>query len=761
MIDYAKALNEAQLAAVTAGDGPVLVVAGAGSGKTRTIVYRLAWLAEHGVPPESILLLTFTRKAAREMLERAGALLGKGLSGVQGGTFHAFAYGVLRRWRPAWLEGRPFTLMDQADITAAVCHCKTSLDLGKGDRSFPKSASVVGFLSKARNKELPLAEVLRREAFHLEPYVEQLERLGEAYAAYKRENGLLDYDDLLFELEALLRDNAEAAASLRARFRHILVDEYQDTNLVQARIVRLLAGPVAASGESGPDSGPETGAPAAAPLCNVMAVGDEAQSIYAFRGANVRNILDFPRLFPGARILPLEENYRSTKPVLEVANSLLDHAAESFNKHLFTRREGGAPVRLVTPLSDETQAALVTRRIQELLESYAPHDIAVLFRAGRHSFALEAALKKAGIRFRKYGGLRFAEFAHNKDVIAFARLALNPLDLPAFARIAGMHKGVGPKTVEKLYAALRTGDAAAQDKAFARYPGLREDLRFVEGLRAASPPPSEFFGQVVDHYRPRLETQYPDDWPHRQKDLEELLQIAANYTDLDLFVAEQALESPEEDDGADNGEGRITLSTVHSAKGLEWSVVLLIDLVEDRFPSRHALVRPEDFEEERRLMYVACTRARKQLELYAPATIYNRAEGGTSHAAQSPFVRELAPGLTEEWREGFGGRLSRRGEGAPARSQLSPAFPPEDEGDDCQLPPEERPAAASVASPFAAASAAAAEPAGAADGPLCYCRHRIFGRGKIVRRIPPDKAQVNFPGFGLKVILTDYLLMED
>ncbi|MDE5879140.1 MAG: ATP-dependent helicase, partial [Desulfovibrio sp.] len=440
MIDYAQALNEAQLAAVTAGDGPVLVVAGAGSGKTRTIVYRLAWLAEHGVDPGSILLLTFTRKAAREMLQRAGALLGRGLSGVTGGTFHAFAYSVLRRWRPAWLGERPFTLMDQADITAAVRQCKARLELGKGDRSFPKSASIVAFLSKARNKELPLAEVLRREAFHLEPYVEQLERLGEAYTAYRRENGLLDYDDLLFELEALLRDNAEAAASLRARFRHILVDEYQDTNLVQARIVRLLAGP---EGDAGEGDG------AGAPPCNVMAVGDEAQSIYAFRGANVRNILDFPKLFPGARILPLEENYRSTRPVLDVANSLLEHAAESFDKHLFTRKEGGEPVRLVTPLSDETQAALVARRIGELLESYAPHEIAVLFRAGRHSFALEAALKRAGIAFRKYGGLRFAESAHNKDVVAFARLALNPLDLPSFSRIAAMHKGVGPKTVER------------------------------------------------------------------------------------------------------------------------------------------------------------------------------------------------------------------------------------------------------------------------------------------------------------------------
>ena len=310
MIDYAQALNEAQYEAATCGDGPVLVVAGAGSGKTRTIVYRLAWLAEHGVEPDAMLLLTFTRKAAQEMLHRAGLLLNQGLAGVQGGTFHAFAFGALRRWKPDWLGDRPFTVMDSADINDAVKHCKDQLKLGKGDRSFPKTQSIVGLLSKARNKELPLDEVLRREAFHLLPHADGLARLGDAYTAYRQEKGLLDYDDLLFELENLLRHNELAAASLRQRFSHILVDEYQDTNLVQARIVRLLAGP-----EQGPPG-------------NVMAVGDEAQSIYAFRGANVRNILDFPTLFPGARVVRLEENYRSTKPVLDVANYLLANAAE-------------------------------------------------------------------------------------------------------------------------------------------------------------------------------------------------------------------------------------------------------------------------------------------------------------------------------------------------------------------------------------------------------------------------------------------------
>ncbi|WP_302738454.1 ATP-dependent helicase [uncultured Desulfovibrio sp.] len=766
MIDYAQALNEAQYAAATSGDGPVLVVAGAGSGKTRTIVYRLAWLAEHGVAPTSILLLTFTRKAAQEMLQRAGMLLDQGLSGVQGGTFHAFAYGVLRRWRPAWLGERPFTVMDSADITAAVKYCKDELKLGRGDRSFPKTQSIVGLLSKARNKELSLEEVLRREAFHLLPHTEALAALGEAYTAYRREKGLLDYDDLLFELETLLRENQAAAEALRLRFSHILVDEYQDTNLVQARIMRLLAGPPDKDANGG-ETTSITG--------NVMAVGDEAQSIYAFRGANVRNILDFPKLFPGTRIIRLEENYRSTKPVLDVANSLLAHAAESFRKTLFTRKEGGDPVRLVTPLSDMSQAKLVVRRIEELLDTHLPHEIAVLFRAGFHSYNLEMALNQTGIPFRKYGGLRYTEAAHVKDVIAYARLVLNPLDLPAFARVAALHSGIGPKTVQKLYAVALGGDAKAVEKAFARHPDLLEDMRFVDDLRARPQSPAALFGAVLEHYRPRLESTYPEDWPRRQQGLEEIIQMAAGYSELDLFVADLALESPEEDEN--DGEGRITLSTVHSAKGLEWNAVLIIDLVEDRFPSRHALARPEDFEEERRLMYVACTRARQDLELYAPAAIYSRAERGSLHVSQSPFVRELSPGLTEEWVEGFGGILSRRGSCfsgvggvrgrlLPPARQAVPAFPgPAGEGtafDDCQLLPE-----SGSVSPFQAevqdSADDATSPTASTSGTarLCHCRHRIFGRGKIIKHLPPDKVQVNFPGFGLKVILTEYLLMEN
>lgn len=752
MIDYKKSLNAAQYEAVITTEGPVLVIAGAGSGKTRTIVYRLAYLAEQGIAPSSMLLLTFTRKAAQSMLQRASVLAGQGgqpssdgtlgygghaLAQVQGGTFHGFAYTVLRQFKPDWLQTGHLSIMDSADISAAVKQCKDELKLGKGDRSFPKTQNIVSILSKARNKEIPVDEVLRRESFHLLPHAEALLELSEAYTAYRRAHSLLDYDDLLFELEALLRTNAAAAAHLRRRFSHVMVDEYQDTNLVQARIVRLL-------------SATEDGG-----VGNIMAVGDDAQSIYAFRGANVRNILDFEKLFPGARIIKLEENYRSTQAVLNVANALLEGAQDGFSKHLFTSREGGDAVRLISPVSDYSQAEVVTRRVAALLDEHMPHEIAVLFRAGFHSYQLEMALNRAGIAFRKFGGLRYTEAAHVKDVIAYARLCLNPLDMPAFQRLAALHSGIGPKTAQKLYTVATAGDAPATEKAFARYPQFLADMRFLDEARALSLPPASTLQHIVDHYKPMLESLYPDDWPRRQQGLEEIVQMAYGYDGLDVFLADLALESPEEDEKA---EGCITLSTVHSSKGLEWNAVLIIDVVEDRFPSRHAAARVEDFEEERRLLYVACTRARHQLDLYAPTSIYSRADQGTVFAARSPFLRELPARLCEEWVEAYGGVLQKRaaqGGGAGGGLQPRPAR---------LLPPVLNPECEAGTSPFPPIVPPPAQvpPAAGLEGvKLGFCRHKIFGRGKLVKFLPPDKYQVHFSGFGLKVIMADFLHMED
>ena len=741
MIDIST-LNPAQLEAVTAPDGPVLVIAGAGSGKTRTIVHRLAWLAEQGVPASDMLLLTFTRKASREMLLRATDLLGYSIGGVHGGTFHSFAFSVLRQYRPAWAEG-PVTVMDSADSASAIQQCKERLKVGKGDRSFPKTQTIIGLLSKARNKEISIGDVLQRDAQHLLPHADALESIGEAYRGYRRQHGLLDYDDLLFELEDLLKGDPEAgreglAERFRERYRYIMVDEYQDTNRVQARLVRLLAG------EAG----------------NVMAVGDDAQSIYAFRGADVRNILDFPKLFPGTRVIRLEENYRSTQPVLDVANAVLAPASEGFRKNLFTTKENTPKtprVRLVRPMSDLTQANVVAARVEELLDRYQAKEIAVLFRAGYQSYHLEVALSKRGIKFRKYGGLRYAEAVHVKDVVAFVRLAINPLDMPSFERVAGLSKGVGTKTAEKIYHVAAQGDFDALRKACTKYPDLWSDMLLLDKLREHNLTPAALIEMVIEHYTPRLQAIFPDDWPRRQQGLSELAHIASAYTDLEQFVADLSLEPPEDDADEFDEAGRVVLSTIHSSKGLEWDAVILLDLVEDRFPSRHALVRPEDFEEERRLMYVACTRAREDLELFVPATLYSRQNGGNEPATPSPFVRELPFSALEEWQEGYTGRISKRSTsfaGDPAFSRPSLDIPRE----------LANPNAGRVKGVFPppvipeAKGDRAASKGGAGCG---YCRHKVFGRGKIVEQLPPDKCRVNFPGFGLKVILSAFLTLEE
>jgi len=719
MIDFEKHLNPAQLEAVRHQGGPILVIAGAGSGKTRTIVYRLAHLLEQGVPARGILLLTFTRKAAQEMIGRAERLLGSAAPGIAGGTFHGFAFSVLRKFPPPGYDRSP-SIMDRSDAEGMIKDIKSELGLGKGDRSFPKSSTVLELLSKSRNKERPLADLLTLESFHLAGYAEDLLRIEETYVKAKRQAGILDYDDLLFKLEELFRTTPEVLRFQQERFRHIMVDEYQDTNLVQARLVRRQAGE----------------------RMNVMAVGDDAQSIYAFRGAEVRNILDFPDQFPGAKIVKLEQNYRSTQPILNLTNKLLEQAPYQYQKHLFTERENGARPVLVRPLSDLTQARHAADAVQDLLRDYRPAEVAVLFRAGFHSYPVEVELAKRGIRFKKYGGLRYAEAAHIKDVLSFLRLTLNPADLPAWQRALSLVKGVGPKTAADVYKAVLSGNKAELRKYLARNRDLSELFQRLEALQAMERKPLTLLESIMEFYRPILEHTYPDDYPHRLAGIEELMHIASSYEESDLFLSDLSLENPEPKD-AEPGES-VVLSTIHSAKGLEWSAVLLIDLVEERFPSRHALAKQEDFEEERRLMYVACTRAKDQLFLYAPATIYRRGLDANEPAMPSPFLRELDPRCYEERRESLAGGLNAHSV-APKTGEGVRQCPPTDHSVAQKYPQE-----------------AGEPPAKRIMGPgLPFCRHKIFGRGKVIADLGGNKFRVNFPGFGPKVIIGDYLEMED
>ena len=773
MIDFAGELNAAQLAAVTTIEGPVLVIAGAGSGKTRTIVYRLANLVQSGVPPSQILLLTFTRKAAREMQERAARLIESGgssgyvsghgaIAAVQGGTFHAFAYSVLRVFRPVDYV-HDATVMDAADMTAALQHCKSQLGLGgKGDTAFPKIQTILSYISKSRNCEQDLTSLLTREAPHLLPHAPAMQSMANAYLVFKRDKALLDYDDLLFELEKLLRVRGEALAWCWRKYRYIMVDEYQDTNRVQARIAALLAG-VDRGALGGVEEEGDTGRGAG----NILAVGDDAQSIYAFRGADVRNILAFPEVFAGTEMISLEENYRSTQPILDLTNAILADAREGYTKHLFTRLEGGKLPEVIRPLSDLSQAALVAAKVVELLRSYPPHEIAVLFRAGYQSYHLEVQLTKLGVRFSKHGGIRYTEAAHVKDAVSFARLVCNPLDFTAFQRMASLTRGIGAKTCLKLYEALRTSDSQHLVKAMCKYPAFGADVTFLEGLRLRALSPADLFSEIISHYSPRMEEMYPDDYPKRLQGLEQLAQIAASYTELDLFIADLSLDDPLEEDELRE---HVTLSTIHSAKGLEWSAVLIIDLVEERFPSRHALIRDEDMEEERRLMYVAATRAREYLGLFVPATLYSRGTGSTIPAVPSPFVRCIPHPLYDEWQEGFTGLLSQRRTSFSAKveERMCPQRERVVDGNDVFARDMDvhagteaslRPRNKHVDSPHLQEPAPVFSPL--EPGKSGYCHHKIFGRGKVVQHLPPDKYRVNFPGMGLKVIMAAFLRMEE
>lgn len=718
-IDFARELNESQYQAVMHDGGPMLIIAGAGSGKTRTIVYRLARLVGQGVDPASILLLTFTRKAAQEMLDRASLLLGRGLSGVAGGTFHSFAYATLKRYAEQAGLRRDFTVMDRGDALEVVTQAKDSLAAGKGDRSFPKRDTMLELISKARNKETSLETLLMADAVHLTPHLEALEAMKQEYARLKNAHSLLDYDDLLFRLEQLLREDKDVCATLAGRFGQIMVDEYQDTNPVQARLVKYLGG------QGG-----------------VMAVGDDAQSIYGFRGASVENILRFPQEFEGAEIVRLEQNYRSTQPILDLSNAVLENMRRKFEKHLFTERADGRTPRLIHTLSDASQAQVALALIREAALTRPLSDIAVLFRAGYQSYALEVACAKQGIAYRKYGGIRFAEAAHIKDVLAYLRLVANGSDLPSWQRVLTLIPKVGPKTAQKFVAALLSGDEKGQASAKKRFDELPKLLDLLNSLRARHQAgqltPAQALDMVLSWYAPVLIRQYPDDHPRRQQGLEQLTRIAAGYTALEPFLADICLESPFEDEarhGAPSDDDCLTLSTIHSAKGLEWGVVLILDLVEDRFPSRRALSSPEDLEEERRLMYVACTRARDELCLLAPESVFLRGRDRAEAVRESPLVAELPTDAFEDWRETFGGQLSRSMRGATYTAPKPSPMP-----------------SASPSSP----SSPRTDPA-----KLGFCTHKIFGRGKIIGHTPPDKYRVNFPGFGVKVILENFLVMEE
>lgn len=605
-IDYEDKLNNAQLEAVTRQKGPMLVIAGAGSGKTRTLVYRAIRLIEDGINPENILLLTFTRKAAGEMLRRASRLLDDRCSNISGGTFHSFANMILRRYAKLIGFASNFSILDRKDAEDVIGLVRTNMGYHKSKERFPHKETISDIISKALNKDCPIEKVLKEGYPHFAQNSKDIKKIQKEYSSYKKNRSIMDYDDLLVYLEKLLSSNEEIRGKLSNFYRYIMIDEFQDTNKLQARIAYSLA-----SNHK-----------------NIMVVGDDSQSIYSFRGANFKNIMDFPKKYKDARIIKLEQNYRSTQPILDFTNEIIRFAKESYRKTLYTKKEGEQKPVYIESQDDNYQSKFIVQRILELREEGVPlNDIAVLFRSSWHSMDLEIELMSHNIPFVKYGGLKFTEAAHIKDILAYLKVAYNPMDSVSWHRILLLIEGIGPQTASDLIGGI-VDDGRGIDylnespHSNRKYSGDLEKLySTLEMISGTKSPLSDKVKAVLGIYDPIMKEKY-DDFNKRVNDVNSLEIIAQRYKELEDFLVDLTLEPLDErqtrTEPEDKDEDKLILSTIHSAKGLEWHTVFIISLIDGYIPSTYALFTAEDIEEERRLLYVAATRAKQNLYLVKP-----------------------------------------------------------------------------------------------------------------------------------------------
>ncbi|MDB4916727.1 MAG: Helicase superfamily 1 UvrD-related protein [Gemmatimonadetes bacterium] len=611
-------LNPDQARAVTFGDAPLLVIAGAGTGKTRTLIHRVARLVERGIAPERILLLTFTRRAAADMLSRAEQLAGSAGARVHGGTFHSVGHRLLRQFGTSAGLPADFTIMDQGDSADLMHLSRAALGLSKTAKRFPKKETLQWLYSRHVNTELPLDELLHRDTPQFLEYECQITSLFADYTLRKQERNLVDYDDLLLFWAMMMEASAELQQRIAGLYEHVLVDEYQDTNLLQARILR---GMCSKHGR-------------------LTVVGDDAQSIYSFRGAHFRNILDFPRQYPGTTLITLQQNYRSTQPILALSNIVISRAEERFTKDLFSTREGGEKPWLVTAKDEAQQTRFVVDRVLQLHESgVALADMAVLFRAGYMSADLEIELANRNVPFEKWGGLKFLEAAHVKDVLAFLRVSENPRDEVSWYRILMLMPGIGDTTARDMMTTMqeRAWDPDAfthlipPPKAREAHRSLAALLRQLRGLTnrdgdTAGAKVASDIAAVRSIYDSILTAKY-ENADVRLADLDQLRTIAAGYPSRTNFLAALALDPPSNTQdlsgGSESENDALILSTVHSAKGKEWKAVFVIWAVDGWFPASRSIEDPDELEEERRLMYVALTRAKDELAVIYPMNAYS------------------------------------------------------------------------------------------------------------------------------------------
>lgn len=631
-VNYEEDLNEAQLEAVKSKDGPILVIAGAGSGKTKTLTYRVARLIEDGIKPENILLLTFTKKAAAEMLSRATIVLDNRCEKVAGGTFHSFANIILRKYSKLLGLKNNFTIMDRADCEDVINHIVGQL-FPKKEKRFPKKSTLLDIYSKSINKVTPTKQIIADEFPQFAHCEDKIIEVHKAYVAYKRENSVLDYDDLLLYIKLLLENNDGLRKRLSNEYKYIMVDEYQDTNTLQADVIRLLA----------------------SEHNNIMAVGDDAQSIYSFRGANYRNILDFPRLFENTKIIKLEQNYRSTQNILKLTNEIISKAKEKYTKILFSNIVSPQVPALICAKDTQMEADFICQRILELLdEDINLSDICVLTRNARMSYNLEIELSKRAIPFQKFGGPKFMETAHIKDVVAHLRVILNPDDVISLTRILLLLKGVGASTVNNIMPIIK-GDLKPDIKLLPsnKSQSLTPLFNTLGQLRdySTTKKPEEIVSAVINYYRPILKDKY-DDFSKREKDLDHFEYLSTQYSNLEDFISDLALEPPDASvEGMykkNSDDEALTISTIHSAKGLEWDSVFIIGAVDGRFPSAYSFNSEEEMDEELRLMYVATTRAKNNLYITYPVDMYDYSMNMVL-SKPSRFLDGIPDDILERW----------------------------------------------------------------------------------------------------------------
>ena len=646
-IDYAGELNAQQHAAVTAPPGPALVLAGAGAGKTRTLIYRVAYLLEQGIPAERILLLTFTNKASREMMRRVADLLGSDLAQLWGGTFHSIGHRFLRRHAELAGLRKDFTILDREDSRDLLKACIAEAEIDTKATRFPKPDVLSDIFSLATNTRKSVSEILAQQYDYFSNLAPQLEALAVKYDARKRSTNVMDFDDLLVCWLRLLQEHADVREQYQRRFQFLLVDEYQDTNKIQADIIDLLA----------------------ERHQNLMVVGDDSQSIYSWRGANFQNILQFPQRYPKALTYKIETNYRSTPQILAVANAAIKPNLNQFAKQLTPERKEGPKPVLATCGEGGEQAAFVAQRMLELREEGTGlSQMAVLYRSHFHALELQLELTRRNIPFSITSGIRFFEQAHLKDVTAYLKLVTNPRDELAFKRIAERLPGVGGKSADKLWKcfqekfhgleaqgksplaeAVQRCAEHVPKKASKDWPQLAITISQLETVRDR---PDQMIRLVIEAgYDDYLQETYAN-YRSRVEDLEQLANFAHQFPSTEEFLTQLSLLSnleAEDDKPVAQDDERVKLSTIHQAKGLEFDVVFIIMLCDGLFPSARSLDNPENEEEERRLFYVAITRARNELYLSYPLLRFVANYGGDAMQQPSRFLRDIPSELLDEW----------------------------------------------------------------------------------------------------------------